>query len=110
MAEGKSAGVPLDLERLRELIALMEKHDLGEVDLQNWEQPCRFRPVPPKLSCMSTPQGYMAALMTSTCGARKETHSLLPREESTKNVHSFLVCQPRGNCTAGHSCLPRNGD
>jgi len=59
MAEGKSAGVPLDLERLRELIALMEKHDLSEVDLQNGEQRCRLRRGPQNVSVMSAPQGYM---------------------------------------------------
>lgn len=59
MAEGKSAGVPLDLERLRELIALMEKHDLSEVDLQNGEQRCRLRRGPQNVSVMAAPQGYL---------------------------------------------------
>lgn len=59
MAEGKSAGVPLDLERLRELITLMEKHDLSEVDLQNGEQRCRLRRGPQNVSVMAAPQGYM---------------------------------------------------
>src|SRR5678815_1330241 len=59
MAEGKSSGVPLDLERLRELIALMEKHDLREVDLQNGEQRCRLRRGPQNVQVMSAPQGYM---------------------------------------------------
>lgn len=63
MAEGKSAGVPLDLERLRELIAMMEKHDLSEVDLQNGEQRCRLRRGPQNVSVVSAPQGYMAAPM-----------------------------------------------
>ena len=59
MADGKSAGVPLDLERLRELIALMEKHDLSEVDLQNGEQRCRLRRGPQNVSVMAAPQGYL---------------------------------------------------
>ena len=59
MTEGKSAGVPLDLERLRELIALMEQHDLSEVDLQNGEQRCRLRRGPQNVSMISAPQGYM---------------------------------------------------
>jgi len=59
MAEGKSAGVPLDLERLRELITLMEKHDLSEVDLQNGEQRCRLRRGPQNVNVMAAPQGYM---------------------------------------------------
>lgn len=59
MAEGKSPGVPLDLERLRELIALMEKHDLSEVDLQNGEQRCRLRRGPQNVQVMSAPQGYL---------------------------------------------------
>ncbi len=58
MAEGKSAGVPLDLERLRELIALMEQHDISEVDLQNGEQRCRLRRGPQNVQVMAAPQGY----------------------------------------------------
>lgn len=61
MAEGKSAGVPLDLERLRELIALMERHDLSEVDLQNGEQRCRLRRGPQNVSVVSAAPGYMPA-------------------------------------------------
>ncbi len=59
MTEGKSAGVPLDLERLRELIALMEQHDLSEVDLQNGEQRCRLRRGPQNVSMISAPQAYL---------------------------------------------------
>lgn len=69
MAEGKSAGVPLDLERLRELIAMMEKHDLSEVDLQNGEQRCRLRRGPQNVSVVSAPQGYMAAPMPTAAPA-----------------------------------------
>lgn len=66
MAEGKNTGVPLDLERLRELIALMEKHDLSEVDLQNGEQRCRLRRGPQNVSVVSgmpqyAPQQYAPA-------------------------------------------------
>src|SRR5262245_28003441 len=63
MAEGKSSSVPLDLERLRELIAMMEKHDLNEVDLQNGEQRCRLRRGPQNVQVMSAPQGYAPAPM-----------------------------------------------
>ncbi|MDB5385561.1 MAG: acetyl-CoA carboxylase, biotin carboxyl carrier protein [Planctomycetaceae bacterium] len=58
MAEGKNTGVPLDLERLRELITLMEKHDLSEVDLQNGEQRCRLRRGPQNVSVVSGAQHY----------------------------------------------------
>jgi len=58
MAEGKNTGVPLDLERLRELIALMEKHDLSEVDLQNGEQRCRLRRGPQNVSVVSGAPHY----------------------------------------------------
>lgn len=60
MAEGKNTGVPLDLERLRELITLMEKHDLSEVDLQNGEQRCRLRRGPQNVSVVSGAQHYAA--------------------------------------------------
>lgn len=60
MAEGKNTGVPLDLERLRELISLMEKHDLSEVDLQNGEQRCRLRRGPQNVSVVSGAPHYAA--------------------------------------------------
>jgi acetyl-CoA carboxylase biotin carboxyl carrier protein len=44
MAEENSpASVPFDLERLKELIELMEAHDLSEVDLHKGDQRCRLR-------------------------------------------------------------------
>jgi acetyl-CoA carboxylase biotin carboxyl carrier protein len=58
MADGKNPGVPLDLERLRELISLMEKHDLSEVDLQNGEQRCRLRRGPQNVSVVSAAPHY----------------------------------------------------
>lgn len=58
MADGKNTGVPLDLERLRELISLMEKHDLSEVDLQNGEQRCRLRRGPHNVNVVSAPPQY----------------------------------------------------
>lgn len=61
--------MPLDLERLRELIALMEKHDLSEVDLQNGEQRCRLRRGPQNVSVVSAPQAYMPAPMPAAAPA-----------------------------------------
>jgi acetyl-CoA carboxylase biotin carboxyl carrier protein len=41
--ENIPASVPFDIERLKELIQLMEEHDLTEVDLHKGDQRCRLR-------------------------------------------------------------------
>src|SRR5579871_584931 len=44
MAEDRASdSVPFDLGRLKELIQLMEEHDLTEVDLHKGDQRCRLR-------------------------------------------------------------------
>ncbi|MFO1022293.1 MAG: acetyl-CoA carboxylase biotin carboxyl carrier protein [Planctomycetales bacterium] len=43
MSEKNNPSNPFDLEKLRELIRMMEEHDLNEVDLQKGDQRCRLR-------------------------------------------------------------------
>jgi len=43
MSEKHGQSVPFDLEKLKELIRMMEEHDLNEVDLQKGDQRCRLR-------------------------------------------------------------------
>jgi len=55
MSEKNTAPNPFDLDRLRELIRMMEEHDLNEVDLQKGDQRCRLRrklqvPHPPMMA------------------------------------------------------------
>lgn len=97
MAEGKSAGVPLDLERLRELIALMEKHDLSEVDLQNGEQRCRLRRGPQNVSVVSAPQGYLPHPMPAApapAPAPAAGQSAAPAAPAPVNDGSIIIKSP----------------
>ncbi len=43
MSDKHGQSVPFDLEKLKELIRMMEEHDLNEVDLQKGDQRCRLR-------------------------------------------------------------------
>lgn len=43
MSEKHGQSVPFDLDKLKELIRMMEEHDLNEVDLQKGDQRCRLR-------------------------------------------------------------------
>lgn len=94
MAEGKSAGVPLDLERLRELIALMEKHDLGEVDLQNGEQRCRLRRGPQNVSVVSAPQGYMPQPMPMAAAPAPAPAAGAPTAAAPVNDGTIVIKSP----------------
>jgi acetyl-CoA carboxylase biotin carboxyl carrier protein len=60
------AGDVFDLDRLRELIELMEQHDLGEIDLQQQEMRIRLQrgstaPVPAPLPAAPQPAAAAAA-------------------------------------------------
>lgn len=43
MSDKHGQSVPFDLDKLKELIRMMEEHDLNEVDLQKGDQRCRLR-------------------------------------------------------------------
>lgn len=70
--DSSSSGVPFDLEKFRELVALMETHGLTQVDLKNGEQRWRLRRGPaevvqmmpaayPPPSYAAVPPSYAAA-------------------------------------------------
>ena len=61
MADGSSTGFPFELSRLKELIALMEEHDLSEVDLHNGDQRCKLRRGPENVSMVAGPMAYATA-------------------------------------------------
>ena len=42
MSDKHGQSVPFDLDKLKELIRMMEEHDLNEVDLQKGDQRCRL--------------------------------------------------------------------
>lgn len=43
MSDKHGQAVPFDLDKLKDLIQMMEEHDLNEVDLQKGDQRCRLR-------------------------------------------------------------------
>ena len=43
MSDKHGQSVPFDLDKLKELIRMMEEHELNEVDLQKGDQRCRLR-------------------------------------------------------------------
>jgi len=43
MSDKHGQSVPFDLDKLKDLIRMMEEHDLNEVDLQKGDQRCRLR-------------------------------------------------------------------
>jgi acetyl-CoA carboxylase biotin carboxyl carrier protein len=93
MAEGKNTGVPLELERLRELIALMEKHDISEVDLQNGEQRCRLRRGPQNVSVVAGAPQYAAPQYAPAPLAAPQP-SAAPGAAAPVNDGSVLIKSP----------------
>lgn len=59
--DAPGSGEPFDIEKLRELIELMEKHDLTEVSLRHGEQQWRLRRGPRDVLPMVPPPGPYAA-------------------------------------------------
>src|SRR5580700_10853704 len=57
-AESSGAMEPFDLEKLRELIALMEEHGLSEIDLRRQDQRWKLRRGPAEVMQMLPPAGY----------------------------------------------------
>lgn len=57
-AENTGSKDPFDLEKLRELIALMEEHGLSEIDLRRQDQRCRLRRGPEEVMQMVPAAGF----------------------------------------------------
>ncbi len=60
-AESSGAMEPFDLEKLRELIALMEEHGLSEIDLRRQDQRWKLRRGPAEITQMFPSAGFPAA-------------------------------------------------
>src|SRR5205814_10151091 len=57
-AENTGSTDPFDLEKLRELIALMETHGLSEVDLRRQDQRWKLRRGPAEVPQLFPPAGF----------------------------------------------------
>ena len=92
-SETSEPGVPLDLEKLRELVALMEKHGLTEIDLQNSGARCRLRRGPQEVMTMMPPAGYaMPAAMPAPVAAAASAAS--PAAPATPVEEGVLIKSP----------------
>ena len=60
-AEGTDSTGPFDLEKLRELIALMEAHGLTEIDLRRQDQRWKLRRGPAEVTQLVPAAGYPAS-------------------------------------------------
>jgi acetyl-CoA carboxylase biotin carboxyl carrier protein len=60
-ADSSGAMEPFDLDKLRELIALMEEHGLSEIDLRRQDQRWKLRRGPAEITQMLPPAGYPTA-------------------------------------------------
>jgi len=63
MSNETPVAVPFDLERIKELVALMEQHGLTEVDLQHGEQRWKLRRGPAEVTQVVHGGGYQMAPM-----------------------------------------------
>lgn len=68
-AESTGSSEPFDLEKLRELIALMEEHDLTEVDLRRGDQRWKLRRGPEEVMQLVSAGGVPAAALPPHPGA-----------------------------------------
>jgi acetyl-CoA carboxylase biotin carboxyl carrier protein len=68
-AETEGSSEPFDLEKLRELIALMEEHDLTEVDLRRGDQRWKLRRGPEEVMQLVSAGGVPAAAVAPHPGA-----------------------------------------
>ncbi|MFN0052654.1 MAG: acetyl-CoA carboxylase biotin carboxyl carrier protein [Planctomycetales bacterium] len=61
-AEPTGTGGPFDLDKLRELIGLMDAHGLSEIDLRSGDQRWNLRRGPAEVMQMMPPAGFAAPL------------------------------------------------
>jgi acetyl-CoA carboxylase biotin carboxyl carrier protein len=94
MAEGKNPGVPLELERIRELISLMEKHDLSEIDLQDGEKRCRLRRGPQNVSVVSGTPQYAIPQQAPAAAPVSSGAAAAPAAAAAVNDGSILIKSP----------------
>src|SRR6516225_527381 len=64
-AENAGSAEPFDLEKLRELIGLMEEHGLTEIDLRKQDQRWKLRRGPAEVVQMIPTAGFPAAPMNA---------------------------------------------
>src|SRR5262245_4972945 len=64
-AENSGSAEPFDLEKLRELIGLMEEHGLTEIDLRKQDQRWKLRRGPAEVVQMLPAAGFPAAPMNA---------------------------------------------
>jgi acetyl-CoA carboxylase biotin carboxyl carrier protein len=91
--ERASDSVPFDLERIKELIHLMEEHDLTEVDLHKGDQRCRLRRGPQGVVPMM-PGPYPAALAQSAPQAASASGSSGTAQSSAVPDGTVVIKSP----------------
>jgi acetyl-CoA carboxylase biotin carboxyl carrier protein len=109
MSDNPNAGQPFDLEKLRELIALMEQHGLSEIDLRRGEERWKLRRGPAEITQLVSPSGFAqpaypqggapaqanpAAAAASAPVAPPEDKNLVPIKSPT--VGTYYECPAPG--------------
>ena len=83
--EATAGGEPFDLDKLRELVAMMDQHGLSEIDLRRGDQRWRLRRGPSDVMQM-VPAGYAHAPMQSAPPAAVAASSAPAAAEPAKPV------------------------
>lgn len=91
MTDATPSGMPFDLDRLKELIGLMEQHDLSEVDLHNGDQRCRLRRGPQNVMPMYPTGGYAAPAPAPTGVGAAPSAAAAPVSDGTILIKSPTV-------------------
>lgn len=89
-AEPKPSNNPFDLEKLRELISLMEAHGLSEIDLRHGDQRWNLRRGPTEVMQMVPATGYAPPLAAPVPAAA----SAAPAAPAAEDPNTVLIKSP----------------